>query len=54
MELLNWINVQTTNKSSFIRESLLMRMVMAKTSPRVVENQSDGIDFNEALSIIQI
>jgi hypothetical protein len=27
MELLDWLEDQTTNKSSFIRETLLMRMM---------------------------
>lgn len=56
MELLSWINTQTTNKSSFIRESVLMRMVgmFGVRGVELQEFKQEEIDVNEVLRLIQI
>lgn len=57
MDLLEWMNEQTKNKSSFIRETMFMRMV-GIYGVRSVEVQSTreeiGFDQNEILKLIQV
>jgi hypothetical protein len=56
MQLWDWLNEQTTNRSSFIRETLFMRMM--GFSSRKYENDevmlTDDIDTDEVLRLIQI
>jgi hypothetical protein len=56
MQLWNWLNEQTTNRSSFIRETLVMRM-MGFVGRRVDEQSyipMAEIDTDEVLRLIQI
>jgi hypothetical protein len=56
MQLWDWLNKQTTNRSSFIRETLLLRM-MGMIGGKLFEQdhmQTDGIDTDEVLRLIQI
>jgi hypothetical protein len=57
--LLNWIDQQTTNRSAFIRETVLMRMMgligrSSESSKNPFSEQEPEIDIDEALRIIQI
>jgi hypothetical protein len=58
MDLLKWINVETTNRSSFIRETLFMRMVgfigSMGNNGAAVSLEDNDISMEEALSIIQV
>lgn len=57
MSLLSWIDQQTTNRSAFIRETVLMRMmgIIGRSSESQIETVRESeIDINEALRIIQI
>lgn len=51
-DLLKWIDTETKNRSSFIRETLIMRM-MGFVGAGNSSNNSD-ISKEEALSIIQV
>jgi hypothetical protein len=56
MQLWDWLNEQTTNRSAFIRETLFMRM-MGMVGVKMIEQdrvQSDEIDTDEVLRVIQI
>ncbi len=55
MELLDWLDEQTTNKSCFIREAILMRKTKVTSASMEYSNHNTSqIDTNEALRIIQI
>jgi hypothetical protein len=58
MQLWKWLNEQTTNRSSFIRETLFMRM-MGMIGVRVdtsleFEKQKEEIDADEVMRLIQV
>lgn len=57
MQLWDWLNEQTTNRSSFIRETLFMRMmgmIGGKMFEQQGNRQTDEIDTDEVLRLIQI
>jgi hypothetical protein len=56
MQLWNWLNEQTTNRSSFIRETLVMRMMgfIGRRADEQVYIPSVEIDTDEVLRLIQI
>lgn len=57
MSLLSWIDQQTTNRSAFIRETVLMRMmgIIGRSTETAFEPVKEiDIDVHEALRIIQI
>jgi hypothetical protein len=57
MDLLKWIDTETTNRSSFIRETMFMRMMGVIGSVRDVGNissQDNEISVDDVLSIIQV
>lgn len=52
--LLNWIGKQTTNNSSFIRETLFARMVGGFFGINKDISPNENIDQDEILRIIQV
>jgi hypothetical protein len=55
MKLWDWINEETTNRSSFIRETLYLRMMgkFKSTEEKEVRSQSE-FDADEVLRLIQV
>lgn len=57
IEILNWLNEQTTNRSSFIRETILMRM-MGMFGVRNIERSEipsmNDIDQDEVMRLIEV
>jgi hypothetical protein len=56
MDLLKWIDTETKNRSSFIRETLFMRMMglVGGMRSEFTFHQSNEVDVDDALSIIQV
>lgn len=55
-KLMDWVNSQTTNRSSFIREALIMRMYGELREGSVNEGykKQEEIDKNEVLRLIEV
>lgn len=57
MQLLEWIDQETTNRSSFIRETMFMRMMgqMNYSQPKEKSMPVESVfDKDEILNIIQV
>lgn len=56
MDLLKWIDKETKNRSSFIRETMFMRMMglIGGMRNEVSFYQSNEVNVDDALSIIQV
>lgn len=56
MDLLNWIDKETKNRSSFIRETMFMRMMglVGGIKNEISFHQSNEVNVDDALSIIQV
>lgn len=56
MQLWKWINEQTTNRSSFIRETLFMRMmgIIGAVGANLQMQINDELDRNEVLRLIEV
>ncbi|NBI28080.1 hypothetical protein [Chengkuizengella marina] len=54
MRLWEWLNEQTNNRSSFIRETLFMRMSGAFITHQEKEKSSKHNDVDEVLRLVKI
>ena len=55
MELLKWIDTQTKNRSSYIRETMVMRMMgFVGSIGNTVPSECIDLSREEAFSIIQV
>jgi NhaP-type Na+/H+ or K+/H+ antiporter len=56
MQLWKWINEQTTNRSSFIRETLFMRMmgIIGVVGANLQMQIDEELDRNEVMRLIEV